>query len=173
MRRLLVPVCALLALLTPSCSSDSTKTTACGGQKAHPAFLVTFQASDGEPLPSTTRVTVRAGGGTETFDASLPPSVCSSMIFCRVILADDAGAPDGGDTPSDAGCHVTGDAGVGSPTVAAIACSLWTDGAADVMVDAPGFLPLDRALKAKTDECGIVTDTSTVTVTRLPLDGGN
>ena len=170
MRFLLVPA---LALLAAGCSSDPVKSPSCIGAHAKPAFVVTLQASDGEPLPSTTRVTVKSGSGVETFDASQPSAACS-MMFCRVVSTEDAGTPDGGEAPSDAGCgRADVDAGAGTPTVASIICSLWTDGAADVKVEASGFLPADDSLKSKSDECGVVTVTTTVAVTRLQVDAGN
>ena len=75
--------------------------------------------------------------------------------------AVEAGAPDGG----DAGAELDG--GIG-----AIACRLWTDGAADVTVEARGFVTARTTLRSRSDTCGILTSDATIAVDRPAADAG-
>lgn len=158
---------ALFALASSACASDP-KPRECVPQ---PAFALTVRAEGGAALPETTRITVKAGGGVETYVPGVP-AACASMVFCRTERGGeaDAGAP----TPSDAGCTDAGTSAEdgGLPEVTAITCALWTDGAAQVRVEAAGFTTQDQQLHATSGDCGIVTKTATITVVRALGDGG-
>ena len=159
---------SVFALALPSCASDSPRPRVCAPQ---PAFRLTVRAEGSAALPETTLITVKAGGGVETY-VPAKPAACPSMVFCKAERAGDTDA--GALPPSDAGCDDAGAEGpdAGALDVVAITCVLWTDGAAEVRVEATGFTTDVVQLQAMNDECGTVTKSATITVKRVTTDGG-
>ena len=146
---------AVGAVVLAGCGSESSPpASTCPGPR--PAFSLTVVARTGAPLPWQTRVKVKSGGGEETYDASAPTS-SPQFVFCKPLDAN--------------GAAIDADAG-DSVMLGSIACTLWTDGAADVTVDATGFVTAHQMFEAKDDSCGVVTSTVRVELDRVGLDGG-
>jgi hypothetical protein len=125
----------LLVVAFAGCSSPSPGDGEACPAIAHAAFHVELRA-EGGALPPDARIRVVFGGGEETWALDAPSAVHES-VFCR--------ARDAADAETDAGPK------------AALACELWTSGAAQVEVSAAGFATLSRDLEAEADACGIVT----------------
>ena len=136
-----------------------------------PAFRLLVTAADG-PIPSDTELTVTFGGsGVEEYSlrfgngdnktvccvaasaSESPPSPrCGSRVAGRgSSLRVDGAAFDGGASGSTEGS--ASDAGT-----AAIACDLWTDGAAEIEISASGYALLQQTLRAEPSEGELAED---------------
>ncbi len=118
-----------------------------------PAFHLTVGTADELPLPGTTTVQIRYGGQSEeTFRLDAPAS-SPQALFCHGM---------GGAGAAGAGGSGGGASGQGADR---IECELWTDGAAQVIVEAPGYERYDQELAAtKDDQCGAKTTEAQVTL---------
>jgi hypothetical protein len=95
---------------------------------SRPAFRVLISTEEGGKLPEDTEVSIRYGGnGEETFALKNPPP-SPQVLFC---------------SPSEEG--------------KALACELWTDGAANVKITGSNLETYDEKLAAVADDCGILT----------------
>lgn len=152
----LLAACLLGWLLACSPSNDPPLT--CPGPR--PAFQLKVQTFDGRPLPPQTRLVVEYGGsGEESFQLGAPNG-SPQVVFCQPSQQGAAGA--------------SGAAGAGGASpLAELRCDLWTDGAANVIVEAEGFATFRQTFPAKTSDCGILTSAIEATL-RLPVvaDGG-
>lgn len=140
---------APLLLAAVACSEQQAPPSdTCPGPR--PAFSLHVERADGELLPADTTLTVSYGGSAQERFALDDPPTAPQVVFCRVV--PEGAALDGGvvDLASlDAGTHIK-----------ALVCELWTDGAANVSVEASGLAPFTQTLVAQTDECGITTTES-------------
>lgn len=124
------------------CSEDSVLSEPC--PRDVPAFRVQFVAPDGS-LPTETTLTVMFGGaGVESYSVE-EGNEDNRTLCCRPgdVLDDDfpsVSCDESGLSESDGGL------------AAAIHCEMWTDGAATVEVEAPGYAPLEETLVAELDE---------------------
>lgn len=121
-------VAALACLAGGGCSGGETVERCTG---TGPTFHLVVSSPDG-PLPPDTTIRVRYGGGVETF-ALADPGRPGDAVLCR--------ATGPGDATLDAGA------------AEAIACDLWTDGAAHATVTAGGYPAVERDLVASPDGC--------------------
>jgi hypothetical protein len=152
---------ALAVSLAACGTADPPGEALCPGPR--PAFALLVEAADKRPLPEDTTILVVYGGSAEERFHLKAPSGTPDVVFCGVV---PGGAdPDGGVI----------DAGQGGPTeVTAVSCQLWTDGAANVTVQAEGLATVKRTLEAKTDRCGITTTPTTISlVPPGEKDGGS
>jgi hypothetical protein len=146
----------LTCLLAGGCSSDAGPEQSCPRTPA--AFHVLIRAANGV-LPDDTVVSVRYGGSAvEQYYVSDPPSE-PEVLFCKAV--DNDGGPPG-----------VGDA---SPPpfqeIEALACDLWTNGAAIVTVAASRYPVVERQLEPHTDHCG-VSETVQAEIMLGEPDGG-
>ena len=150
----LAPAYGALALAVAQgaagCSSGSSPSDPTCPAGDRPAFHLVIDAA-GAQLPPDTAIEVVFGGGDETWTLAAPAA--GKSVFCKPAGTGDAGVSDGDE--GDAG-----DAG----GAAAIACDLWTSGAAEVKVRATGWATLDRELTAESDACGLVTTQVTLSL---------
>lgn len=154
-----VGVCAAIALCAiASCGKDSHDDQGSCSTAPKPAFYLVVRATDRRVLPSDTTISVRFGSGSEEFSLD-NPSTSPKSVFCGIV------AP-GADV--DAGGV---DAGPDSGPAQQIACSLWTDGAADVTVVAKGLASQEQSFEAKIDDCDHIV-TSPALIELSPPDGG-
>jgi hypothetical protein len=102
---------------------------------ARAAFHVVVRAAQG-PLPTQTAISIDHGGGSEVF--RLDVAMETEILLCEPMYAD-AGAAD-----------------AGKSEVLSLACDLWTQGATDVTVNAPGYPLLERALAVETADDGCI-----------------
>lgn len=119
----------LLAAVVLGCSEDDPK-EACA---ARAAFHVVVHA-DGAALPAATLITVDHGAGTEEFRLD-SPSNSPEVLFCDPLYAD-------ADAASDAS----------TADVSSLSCELWTQGATEVKVSAPGYPLVERQLEVETED---------------------
>jgi len=91
-------------------------------------------------VPSDVEITVKYGSGTESYDPS-SPNLNPKVMYCDPYKAD--GTTSGFEK---------------------IVCTLWTDGAASVRVQAEGYPELVRDLSADHDGCGIVLSEEQLTL---------
>jgi hypothetical protein len=139
------------AAIGTACSSSSPAST-CPPPYSHATFRLTVEA-DSAPLPHNVVITVKYGSGEEVYDAE-HPNQSPQVVFCGQVQAD------GGAIDEDAS-----DQDASQPSAAgAIVCDLWTDGAATVMVTAPGYADTQQDLKADSDECGLKLTLATITL---------
>jgi hypothetical protein len=141
-----------------SCGKDSHDDPGACSSSPKPAFYLVVRAVDLRPLPSDTTISVHFGSGSEDF-ALDNPSASPKSVFCGIV------AP-GADV--DAGGV---DAGPDSGPAQQIACSLWTDGAADVTVVAKGLATQEQSFEAKIGDCDHIVTTSAL-IELTPPDGG-
>lgn len=134
-----------------------------------PAFRLQVTTTAGA-VPGGTRLEVTYQGSvTESFEVG-KPSPGNVDVCCRI----GRRVPDAGTLP-EVSC-VPGDGGTtdaGSPTdVLAIQCDLWTNGAAEIHIEAPGYPALDEVLnpKLREDGCGVTTADTRIVLERP--DGG-
>lgn len=123
---------AIIPFILNGCTQEPTY-DGCYGE--HPAFVVTIRSNEG-PLPPDTRLHVKYGSGEERYSLR-EPNAPANVIFCATIAGD--GAPDAGGA------------------VQALVCELWTQGAAQITVEASGYPSIMRNLKAQRNRCGIET----------------
>jgi len=136
----------LLVFMAAACEPEATHD--CPGPR--PAFRLQIRAESGQSLPGDMIVRVRYGGnGEESFRADAP-SPQPQVLFCGA-LGGAAGAAGAG---SAAGATLEG-----------LACELWTDGAADVTIEASGFEAYEEPLAATTDRCGVQTTLKEILLT--------
>ena len=106
------------------------------------AFRVLLIAPEA-PLPDNTALTVEHGTGTEVFLIAQPfPS--SDVVFCCLSTREGECVE-----PPDASAY---DGGSDAPPVEGLFCELWTDGPADVTVEARGYPELKRNLEARSND---------------------
>lgn len=144
-----------------------------------PAFRLELTAEDG-PLPAGTRVDVMYQGNLKE-GFVLGKSSVNEDVCCRPGAKVTGSLPrvacghaDAGTARPEAGSGSHADAGQGAPDAAAshgdsgmdmsgsspaVLCDLWTNGAAEVRVLAPGYPLMDQVLDAKlrSDGCGVET----------------
>jgi len=133
-----------------SCSPDA-EPAECSGQ---PAFVLTVTAQGGG-LPTDLELEVRYGGSQkpETYRLVAPHE--PEVVFCTV-------AP----VTAETGAAASGAGGApGEPE--SLACRLWTEGPANVVLRADGFPPLMVDLQVDADRC-----TVTESVELMRGDGG-
>lgn len=119
----------LTAFVLSACSAQNSPPD-CPGP--HPAFRLQISSEGGQELPMNTTLTIKYGGnGEESFRLGAPHS--PQALFCSIVSTED------------------------HPGTSSFTCELWTDGAAQVKVEAGGFQAYEKQLSAATDECGIVT----------------
>src|SRR5690606_964064 len=155
-------------LASVGCNSPNGEDDVC--PRARPAFDVRLTAADGS-LPRDVRVSVTYGGSnTESFPAQ---SRRENDVLCCV-----RGEGEGlSFNPGTCGQPVEADASLPAKTSASdlIRCQLWTNGAAQVEVDASGYASVDEILVAKADEefaeCA-VWETQAVDISLGRGDGG-
>jgi hypothetical protein len=116
-------LCSVLASgLCVACSSDPPPEDC----SAKAAFQLSVRAHVGT-LPPDTRLTVKYGGGEETYALS------DLKHDEEAVLCDVEGV----------------DSGDGGGSVSRLVCALWTQGAATVTIEASGYPNLERELKAE------------------------
>ena len=132
-------------LLLAGCSSPQEEDC-----PLRPAFQLRLVTAGAKPLPSDTVLRVKYGGGVEEY--RLDEAVHSQEnVFCQHRDVD------GG--PVEAGASVN-----------ELSCVLWTQGAADISVEASGYPDLEKTLEAKGKNRCI--ETVDVTLTLDAGDGG-
>lgn len=154
----------LLPSLFLLCACGPQDPPSCPGPR--PAFRVQIRPEGDVILPRDTVVAIRYGGnGEEEFRLESPPSQ-PQVLFCATPSGAGGAAGEGG-TAGAAGTGSTGQgatggaAGTGGPGQDAetrvLSCELWTDGAANLKINAEGFQEYDEMLAATTDDCGVQT----------------
>ncbi len=112
--------------LIVGCSSNPPNDQQCAAKAAFQLSLSAYMSS----LPADTSITVKYGGGEETYALSDPVHK-EEAVLCDANRAD-----------ADAG------------DVLGLVCALWTQGAATVTVKASGYPDMERALEAEAkNEC--------------------
>lgn len=124
---------ALFAFGISACAEEEPKEDC----PARAAFHVVVRARSG-PVPTQTAITVDHGGGSEEFRLDVPMK--TEILFCKPMYDGDDGGPD-----------------AGKIDVESVTCDLWTQGATDVTVEAPGYPLLERELEVETDDGCIQT----------------
>ncbi len=140
--------CALFLLLLGACSSSPQSQPVCTPMP-QPTFIVVVRNMDGSALAPDTSITVSYDGSQqETFNlASTPPT--PRNVFCSVVSPGED--PDGGGVDAS-----VLDGGIAGP-LQEIVCRCWTDGAANVEVDAMGLPAFTETLEATYDSCNRIT----------------
>ena len=144
---MLAAACALVVGAL-GCSED-VKPRGC---PARAAFHVSVRAVDG-PLPRETTIDVEHGGGSEKYSIDAA-GIKNEILVCEEVHAAEPDASDAGSSESE---------------VVEISCDLWTQGATDVRVTAPGYPEIEKQLAVETDD-GCIT-TLSVELTLDPCDG--
>jgi len=128
----------------------------CSGQ---PAFVLTVTAPGGT-LPTDLELEVRYGGSQrpETYRLLAPHE--PEVVFCSVTLASA-----GSEAASGAGGAGGAPGEPGEPE--SVACRLWTEGPANVVLRAGGYPPMTVDLRVDADRC-----TVTESVELMRGDGG-
>jgi hypothetical protein len=140
-------VVALVAtIVVAACSTKNNQQ--CAAPSSHPAFHLTVRAPGGKPLPAQLVLTIKYGSGEEIYDAE-HPNQTPQVVFCKQV--QEGGSPEGG--AADA-----------SNNAEEIVCDLWTDGAANVKIEAEGYPKMERDLSAEVDECGLKLTEATITL---------
>jgi hypothetical protein len=122
--------CGLFVLLLAGalgCSEEEPKEDC----PARAAFHVVVRA-EGAVLPGETLITVDHGAGTEEYRLDAP-STAPEILFCEPLWLD-AGAD------------------AASTDASSVSCELWTQGATEVTVSAPGYPPLEKQLEVETED---------------------
>jgi hypothetical protein len=140
-------VAVVTAAAFGSACSPSSPAETCPPSYSHATFRLTVKAEEAL-LPPQVIITVKYGSGQEIYDAE-HPNQSPQVVFCEQVQAD--------------GGAIEGDASA-SGSMEAIACDLWTDGAATVKVTGQGYADIEQDLKAESDDCGLKLTLATITL---------
>ncbi len=162
LRSLLQFASVVLAAGLLGCGPDAAPAAGPCDGKNRPAFRLILTAG-GAPLPGDLELRVRYGGGSEEYSLSDPDST-PRVVFCAPATADGGSAPQNTSSGSDAGADA-GATPVPPSTIEALACELWTSGAATVIVEASGYQTIETRLEAEID-----TACDDIVTKNVPLD---
>jgi hypothetical protein len=114
-----------------------------------PAFRVLIRA-EGDALPSDLALSVRFGGGSESYQLGGPTQGAERILFCESVVGPYA-------APAEPSPEEEVDASATPLSDEGLECDVWADSSVTLSVSGTGFVPVERELRAVVDECGAIT----------------